>query len=457
MSASVEKISDLERRVTVAIAAEKIESAVDKELNRIAKTAKVDGFRQGKVPKKELERRYGAAVRQDVLNDLMQRSFFEAVNEKELRPAGMPHIEPKVASEDGAFEFTATFEVYPEVTIPDFKKMAIERETSSVADKDIDETLEAIRKQQTTWKAVSRAAKDGDRVTMDFAGKIDGEPLDKGEAKDFELVLGSKSMIPGFEEGIVGAKAGDKITIHPTFPKDYYAEHLAGKPVEFAITVHEVAEPQLPELTDEFAKTLGIKEGGMAKLREEIRRNMERELDFRIKSRVKKEVMDALFNAADVKLPKALVDSEIQQLQQQLMQQLGGKGDIQAFAEKSGDLFEEQAKRRVTLGLIVGEIIKQHELKPDAAQVKAHLEAIAAAYEQPSDVVKWYMQDKNRLAEIEAVILEQQVVDKILADAKVTDKTVAFAEMMRDPNQAHAGHHHHSDHDHDHSQCDHDH
>lgn len=453
MQVTVEKVSDLERKMTVELPAEQINIEVAKRLQNLTKTAKIDGFRKGKVPVKEVERRYGKAVRQEVLGDMMQRSFFEAVNEKELRPAGMPNIQPKDDVEGASFEFTATFEVYPEIKLPDFSKLKIEKEVASIEDKDIDETLAAIQKQHVEWQEVARASKNGDQVTIDFDGSIDGEKLEKGSAKDFALELGSNSMIPGFEEGIVGAKAGDELTVSPTFPKDYHAKELAGKTVAFAIKVNKVSESKLPTLDDAFAKRLNIKEGTVDSLRQEIRSNMGRELASRMKNKAKQAVMDAVFKAAKVNLPKALVDAEIQQMQQHLLQQLGGKGDIQALTEQSGGIFEEQATRRVTLGLLIGEYIKKQEMKPDADKVKAHIDEMALSYEKPEDVVQWYYGDKDRLAEVQALILEEQVVDNILSQAKVTEKPVKFADVMKQNDQNHG-----LSHDHDHSNCqDHDH
>lgn len=431
MQVSVEKLEGLERKITVELSAEQVDSEVSKRLEKLTQTVKIDGFRKGKVPVKEVERRYGQSVRQEVLGDMMQRSFFEAVNEKDLRPAGMPHISPKPLTKEGKFEFEATFEIYPEIKIPDFSQLNIEKSIAEVAESDIDETLESIRKQQTEWKTVDRACKNGDQVIIDFTGYIDGKLLERGTAKDFALELGANSMIPGFEEGIIGAKAGDKLTISPIFPTDYHAQELAGKKVDFEIVVHQVKEAGLPVVNDEFAKKLKIKEGTVEALRHEIRLNMERELKNTLKNQTKQKVMDAVIEVADVELPKALVDAEIHQMQQHFMKQLGGKGDIQALAEKSNDLFEAQAVRRVKLGLVIGEFIKQKEIKSDAEKVKEHIAGLAAAYEKPQDVIKWYYSDKNNLSEIEALILEDQVVDKILEQATVNEKKVLFKDVMQ--------------------------
>lgn len=448
MQVSVEKLQGLERKITVELSAEQVDSEIHKRLEGLTKTVKIDGFRKGKVPIKEVERRYGQSVRQEVLGDMMQRSFFEAVNEKDLKPAGMPHISPKPSSEGEKFAFEATFEVYPDVNIPDFSKLNIEKNTAEVAEGDIDETLDAIRKQQIEWKTVDRASQKGDQVIIDFTGYLDGKLLERGAAQNFALELGANSMIPGFEDGIIGAKAGDKLTISPTFPDDYHAKELAGKKVDFEIVVHQVKEPSLPELNDEFAKKLKIKDGTLEGLRREVRLNMERELHNVLKNQTKQKIMDAVIDVAEVQLPKALIDAEIQQMQQHFLKQLGGKGDIQALAEKSNDLFEAQASRRVTLGLVVGEFIKQQELKSDPEKVKEHIANLAAAYEKPQDVIKWYYSDKNNLAEIEALVLEDQVVDKILEQANVTEKKVLFKDVMQ---KSHA-------HDHVHDEnCNHDH
>jgi len=343
----------------------------------------------------------------------------------------MPRISPKPSTQGSKFEFEATFEVYPEIKIPDFTQLKIEKDMSEISESDVDDTLEAIRKQQTEWKAVERASQNGDQVVIDFTGYIDGKPLERGEGKRFTLELGSHSMIPGFEEGIVGSKAGDKFTIHPTFPNDYHATELAAKTVDFEIVVHQVNEAVLPELNDAFAKKLNVKEGTLESLRREIRLNMERELKHVLKNQTKQKVMDAVIDIAEVQLPKALVDAEIHQMQERFTQQLGGKGDIQALVEKGGDLFEAQASRRVTLGLVISEFIKQEKLTSDPEKVKAHINELAAAYQKPQDVVKWYYSDNKHLAEIEALVLEDQVVDKILEKANITEKKVLFKDVMQ--------------------------
>jgi trigger factor len=435
MQVSVEKVSDLERKLTVQLPSADIDSEVSKRLVELTKTAKIDGFRKGKVPVKEVERRYGDSVRQEVLGEMIQRSFFEAVNEQNLKPAGMPSINSKVAEQGKDFEYEATFEVYPELELPDFAKLNVEKQISEISEEDIQRTIDAVRKQHVEWHEVDRASQNGDQVIIDFDGSIDGEKLDKGDAKEFTLELGSKSMIPGFEDALLGAKAGDELTIHPTFPEDYHAEHLAGKKVDFAIKVHKVNEAKLPELNDEFAKKLNIKEGTAEKLRAEVHKNMQRELEFALMNKLKQHVMDGILEISEVPVPKALIDAEIQKMQQHLMQQLGGKTDIQTFADKSTAIFEEQATRRVKLGLLIGEYIKQNDIKVDEQQVKAHIEKMAEAYEKPDDVVRWYYSDKNRMAEIEAVILEQQVVDKILENAKVTEKSVKFDDVVKQGHQ----------------------
>lgn len=429
MQVSVETISGLERRMTVGIPAERIENEVNKRLQQTARRARIDGFRPGKVPMSVIRKRFGASARQEVIGEVIQSSFYEAIVQEKLNPAGAPSVEPKELSEGKDFEYIATFEVYPEVTLGDFGQISVERIESEVTDADLDNMLEILRKQHTSYEAVEREAANDDQLTIDFTGRIDGEAFAGGTASNTKLVLGSGRMIPGFEDGLVGAKAGESRTVSVTFPEDYQNLDLAGKAAEFEIMVHEVAEARLPELNDEFFARFGVEEGGLEGFRAEVRKNMERELRQAIKGKTKTQVMDGLLKTNEVEVPKALISSEIDRLRQQAVQQFGGANFDPS--QLPAELFEDQAKRRVTLGLIVAEIVKQNEIKPDEDRVRAMVEELASAYQEPQQVINWYMQNEQQLAEIQSVVLEEQVVDTVLQKAKVTEKKVSYEEAVK--------------------------
>lgn len=428
MQVSVETTSTLERRVKVAVPATRLESAINARLQQAARTAKVDGFRPGKVPLSVVQKRYGAGIRQEALSDLVRDAFYEAVEAEKLNPAGMPTIE-SISDESGKdLEFVAVVEVFPEITLASFAGLEVERPTADVTDADLDAMIENLRKQRGRWVDSSEAAKDGDRVEIDFAGTVDGEAFEGGSATNFALVLGSKRMIPGFEDQLIGAKAGEERVLQVTFPEDYQAESLRGKAAEFKVTVNKVATTELPAIDEEFFKAFGVVEGGMDRFRAEVRKNMDRELRQAIKGRVKNQVMDALVKAHEgLEVPKALIGNEIGRLKQQMLRQFGGGQQINLPDE----LFADQAKRQVALGLIVGEIIKTQEMKADPVRVHALIEEVAESYEKPQEVLSWYLSNKEQLAQVESVVLEDQVVDKVLADAKITDKTVSYEELLR--------------------------
>ncbi|MAD26569.1 MAG: trigger factor [Pseudomonadales bacterium] len=439
MQVSVETTSGLERRMTVGIPADRIENEVNKRLQQTAKRARVDGFRPGKVPMSVIRKRFGASAHQEVIGEVIQSSFYEAIMQEKLNPAGAPSVEPKSMEAGKDFEYVATFEVYPEVTLAGFEAISVERPESEVTEADVDTMLETLRKQNTRFEAVERAAENGDQVTIDFVGKIDGEAFQGGTANGTNLVLGSGRMIPGFEEGLVGAKAGDSLTLKVTFPEDYQNLDLAGKAAEFETTVQAVAAPALPELNDEFFAQFGVNEGGLEGFRAEVRKNMERELRQAIKTKVKGQVMDGLLKTNTVEVPKALISNEIDRLREQAVQQFGG-ANIQA-SQLPAELFEEQAKRRVSLGLIVAEVVKQNDIKPDNDRVRAMVEELASAYQEPEQVINWYYQNEQQLGEIQSVVLEEQVVDTVLQKAQVTDKKVAYEEAVKpaQPAQVEAG------------------
>lgn len=428
MQVSVEATSALERRMTVGVPAARIESAVDKSLQQTARRAKVPGFRPGKVPMSVIRQRYEGAARQEALGDLIQETFYEAVVEQKLNPAGAPSIEPKVFEKGKDLEYVATFEVFPEIKLAGFEGIAVERPQAEVGDADVDTMLDVLRKQNTRFEAVERAAENGDQITIDFVGKIDGEAFAGGSAKGVPLVLGSGRMIPGFEDALVGVKAGEERVINPTFPEDYQNLDLAGKTAEFTVNVTAVAAPALPELNDAFFALFGVKEGGLEGFRAEVRKNMERELRQAIKTKVKNQVMEGLLETNPVEVPKALVADEVNRLRVQAVQQFGGNIKPENLP---AELFEEQAKRRVVLGLIIAEVVKQNELKPDETRVRALIEEMASAYQEPEQVVAWYLKNEKQLNEVRSVVLEEQVVDTVLSKAKVTDKSVSYEEAVK--------------------------
>ena len=432
MQVSVETTSSIERRMTVGVPAERIETEVNKRLQQTARRAKIPGFRPGKVPMNIIRQRYEDSARQEVLGDLIQSSFYEAVVQEKLNPAGAPSVEPKAFEKGQALEYVATFEVFPEFEVTGLESIAVERLQAEVSDADVDNMLDILRKQNTRFEVVERAAENGDQLNIDFVGTVDGEVFAGGSAKGAPLVLGSGRMIPGFEEGLVGAKAGEERVLSVTFPEDYQNLDLAGKAAEFAVTVNSVAAPQLPELNDDFFALFGVKEGGLEGFRAEVRKNMERELRQAIKSKVKSQVMDGLLAANSVEVPKALVGNEVNRLRVQAVQQFGGSIDPQQLP---AELFEEQAKRRVQLGLLAAEVVKQFEIKADEERVRALIEEMAAAYQEPEQVVAWYYKNAQQLDEVRSVVLEEQVVDTVLQKANVTDKQVSYEEAVK-PAQA---------------------
>ncbi|WP_369990622.1 trigger factor [Pseudomonas xanthosomatis] len=432
MQVSVENTSALERRMTIAVPAERVENEVNKRLQQTAKRAKVAGFRPGKVPMSVIRQRFEADARQEAFGDLVQATFYEAIVEQKLNPAGAPAVEPKSFEKGKDLEFVAIFEVFPEFTVAGFDSIAVERLSAEVADADLDNMLEVLRKQNTRFETVERAAQNDDQVNIDFVGKVDGEVFAGGSAKGTQLVLGSGRMIPGFEDGLVGAKAGEERVVNVTFPEDYQNLDLAGKAAEFTITVNSVSAPALPELNEEFFAQFGIKESTLEGFRTEVRKNMERELRQAIKAKVKNQVMDGLLAANPIEVPKALLENEVNRLRVQAVQQFGGNIKPEQLP---AELFSEQAKRRVVLGLIVAEVVKQFDLKPDEAEVRKVIEEMASAYQEPEQVVAWYYKNDQQLNEVRSVVLEEQVVDTVLQKATVTDKSVSYEEAVK-PAQA---------------------
>ena len=428
MQVSVENTSALERRMTIGVPAERIETEVNKRLQQTARKAKIPGFRPGKVPMSVIRQRYEDGARQEALGDLIQATFYEAVVEQKLNPAGAPAVEPKSFEKGKDLEYVATFEVFPEFTVAGFDSITVERLSADVADADLDNMLEILRKQNVRFEVADRAAQNEDQLNIDFVGKVDGEVFAGGSATGTQLVLGSGRMIPGFEEGLVGAKPGEERVLNLTFPEDYQNLELAGKAAEFTVTVNTVSEPKLPELNEEFFKQFGIKETGIEGFRTEVRKNMERELRQAIKSKVKNQVMDGLLASNPIEVPKALLENEVNRLRVQAVQQFGGniKPD-----QLPAELFEEQAKRRVELGLIVAEVVKQFDLKPDDTRVREMIQEMASAYQEPEQVVAWYYKNEQQMNEVRSVVLEEQVVDTVLQKASVTEKSVSYEEAVK--------------------------
>ena len=427
MQVTVETKEGLERVLTITVPAANIEAEVNKELLNIAKNRRFDGFRKGKVPMKMVAKMYGSAVRHDKMGEVMQRHFIEAIVKDKINPAGAPTFAPVEFAEGQDLVFTASFEIYPEVTLQGLDKVVVEKPQVEVKDEDVAEMLETLRKQQSTWTDADVAAEDGTRATINFVGSIDGELFEGGKADNFPLEMGQGRMIPGFEDGIKGKKAGDELTIDVNFPEDYHAENLKGKAAQFAITVVKVEARELPEMNDEFVTKFGA-QGGVEGLKAEVRKNMERELDQAVKNKIKEQAINGLVEQNDIDVPSALIDQEVQVLRQQAVQRFGGNAD--SAPELPRELFEEQAKRRVVVGLLLGEVIKTEELKADDEKVKALINEMASAYEDPTEVVAYYEGNEQMMNNMRNVALEEQAVEAILAKAQVSEKVVGFNELM---------------------------
>ena len=430
MQVSVETTRGLERKMTIAVPSEKVDSAVNSRLQEAARNVKLNGFRKGKIPFKVIKSKFGAGVRQEVVGELMSQSFYEAIDQESLKPAGQPSIAPKNLNEGEDLEFVATFQVYPEISLPDFSKIELERLGAEISESDIDEMIETLRKQRQTWEVVERAAASDDMVNIDYAGKLNGEEFEGGSAQGTNLVLGSERMIPGFEAGIEGKSASDVFTLDLSFPEEYHNKELAGKEVAFEITLNSVSEQVMPVVDEEFYKSFGVEDGGNDAFREEVTSNMGRELKTASRNKLKTKIMDALAEAVETDIPDALVAGEIQQLREQALQQFGGGQNIDANMLPD-ELFKEQAARRVLLGLVLGEVIQQQELKADPAKVREAIEELAATYESPDDVINWYYGNQEQLGTIESNVLEDQVFDYIIGQSAVTDKQVDYQEVIK--------------------------
>lgn len=428
MQVSVETTSNIERRMTIGVPAQEIDQAVQKRLQETARTVKMNGFRPGKVPMRVVKRRFGDSVRQEIVGEVMRDNYIKALQEQDINPAGWPKFEPKTMEEGKDLEFVAIFEVLPEVELGDFSKISVEKPKAEIADKDVDTMIDNLRRQQATMKSVKRKSKNKDVVLIDFKGTVDGEEFEGGAAENHKLTLGSGQMIPGFEKGIVGGKAGEELEIEVTFPEDYQNEELAGKPAKFDIKIHEVQEPQLPELDAEFFKKFGIDAEDEATFREEVQKNMERELKQAVSNKVKNDVVEGLLESTELEVPTSLVDQEIDRLRQDAVQRFGGQVDFQQLPK---EIFDEQARRRVKTGLLFQEVVKQNDLKADAAKVDEKIQEIASTYEQPEEVVAHFNSSPEQKQQIESSVLEDAVVDLILGQAKVKEKKLKYEEAIQ--------------------------
>lgn len=433
MAVTVETLEKLERKITLSLPLSAIQSEVETRLKRVARTVKMDGFRPGKVPMNVVAQRYGYSLQYEVLNDKVGEEFAKSVQEAGLRVAGQPRISEKEGAAEGQAEFEAVFEVFPEVKIGDLAAAEVEKLTAEVDDAAIEKTLDILRKQRRTFaqRAATEAAVDGDRVTVDFEGKIDGETFAGGKAEDFQFLVGEGQMLKEFEDAVRGMKVGESKTFPLAFPEDYHGKDVAGKTADFLVTLKKVEAASLPEVNEALVKSLGIADGSVDALRADIKKNLEREVKFRLQARNKQAVMDALVSVAELDLPKASVQAEVARLMDGARADLKQRGIPDADkAEIPEDIFLPQAERRVRLGLVVAELVKANKLEATPDQLKAHVDELAASYEKPEEVVRWYFGDRQRLAEVEAVVIENNVTEFVLSKAKVSDKAVSFEELM---------------------------
>ncbi len=429
MQVSVESGEGLERRMRVELPAEQIDAEVEKRLKKIARSVKLDGFRPGKVPLSIVRQRYAGQVHQEVFGDLVQQSFFEAVGKEKLSPAGEPRIEP--LSEAGSAGYTAVFEVMPEFEVGQLDSISVKRPKVDIGDADVDQMIEKLRKQRVTWNPVERPADHGDQVRVSFQGRLEGEeePFEGGSAENFSMEIGADRMIEGFESGLIGAATGDNPELTLQFPEQYQVEKLAGKPVTFSVQILEVAEPVLPEVDEAFAASLGVDEGGVEAMRSEIRANMQRELEQKVQSVTKQQVLDGVLAANAIDVPKVMVDKEVRELQERARREVSASGRS-AGMELPASLFEDQARRRVALGLIISKVISDNQMKADPERVRSMIAAHASSYEDPQQVIDWYQSNREQLTALEAVALEDQVVDWVLERAQVEDDQTSFEDLM---------------------------
>jgi trigger factor len=433
MTVTVETLEKLERRITLVLPADTINNEVQSRLKKLARTVKADGFRPGKVPMSFVAQRYGYSVQYEVVNDKVGEAFAKAADEAALKVAGTPRISQKDEAPEGALAFDATFEVYPEVQIGDLATAEVEKVTAEVTDAAIDKTLDILRKQRRTFaqRAAAEGAAENDRVTIDFEGKIDGEPFEGGKAEAFQFIIGEGQMLEQFDKAVRGMKVGDSKTFPLQFPADYHGKDVAGKEADFLVTMKKVEQQHLPEVDDAFAKSLGIADGTVDGLRADVKKNLAREVKFRVLNRNKAAVMDALVKVSTLDLPKSLVQGEVERMVEGARADLKQRGFKDADKmDLPGEVFTEQAEKRVRLGLVVGELVRTQKLQAKPEQLQAHIEEISQSYEKPAEVMRWYLSDRNRMAEVEAIVVENNVAEFVLAQAKVSEKEVPFDELM---------------------------
>ncbi len=431
MQVSVETKSALERQMTITIPADRIDNDVVKQVQQASRNVRIDGFRPGKVPLKVVQKRYGAGIRQDVVGEALQQSFYEAVQQEKLIPAGGPSIEMKTDEAGKDVEFVATFEVYPEINLADFSAVEINKETASIEAADVDTMVESLRKQQTEWSESADAAQDGDKVVLDFEGFIDGEAFEGGKGEGVDLVLGSNSMIPGFEEAVLGKKAGEAFDIEVTFPEDYQAENLKGKAAVFKATATAVNNPALPELNAEFFLKFGMESADLEGFKTDVQKNMSREMSQALKGKLKDQVFAQLIELNAIEVPTALVDSEIDNLRKQAVQQYGGEGANLDFNMLPKEMFTDQAKRRVSVGLLVQEIIKVNEITAEDDRVRSTIEEMAQTYQDPQEVIDYYYGNEEMLSQVKSLVIEDQVIDHLLSSAKVSETAVSYEDAIK--------------------------
>lgn len=433
MAVNVETLEKLERRITLSLPAGDIENEVRNRLRHLARTVRADGFRPGKVPMSVVAQRYGYSVQYEVVNDKVGRAFADAASEAQLRVAGAPRIAQKEGAPEGQVMFDATFEVYPEVSIGDFAGVEVERVSTDVTEAAIDRTVEILRRQRRSFglRGAGEEAAEGDRVTIDFEGKIDGEPFAGGRAADFQFIVGEGQMLEQFDKAVRGMKVGQSKTFPLQFPQDYHGKDVAGKEADFLVTMKKIEAQHLPAVDDAFAKSLGIKDATVEGLRADVRKNLEREVKYRVLARNKAAVMDALLKVSELELPKALVAAEGERMVEAARADLKQRGVKDADTVPiSADAFQAQAERRVRLGLVVGELVRRHNLQARPEQLQAHIEELSQSYEKPAEVMRWYLGDRERMAGVEAVVVENNVTEHVLAQVKVVDKSVPFDELM---------------------------
>ena len=427
MQVSVETLEGLKRRMTVELPVEQVNEIVDNKLRSMAREVRLDGFRPGKVPLTVVRKRFGVHARQEAYGELIQNSYYEALLEQKLHAVGDPAIDIK--DEEGAFIYIAEFEVVPEVMLSDLADAELERPVAELLDSDVDGMIEKLRQQRVTWNKVERAAQDGDQLMISFVGKIDDEVFEGGSAENVPLVLGSGSMIEGFEQGLLGAAEGDERSVETTFPDDYQAQHLAGKAAVFDITVNEVAEPVFPEVDENFAKAMGVEDGSVDALKQEIRDNMQRELDTKLKSKVKERVMDLLLDKHDFDVPQAVVDDEANRLREDTRKQMESQGQSSTSFQLPVEVFREQAERRVKLGMLTSKIVSEQKMEVDDERLRQMIEDFAASYESPQEMIDWYYEDAERIDPVRHIVMEDQVVEWVLGQVKVEDKQHSFDEL----------------------------